>query len=64
MGQKWSKDVHESSTAELLPKDLFTRSAKDIAESLKKAVEESEHPMKSKYDSAMSMLDFYINRAG
>ncbi len=60
----WSGEVKETSTAELLPKGLFTESGKDIAEGLKKAVLESDRPVKSKYESAMSMLDFYINRAG
>lgn len=60
----WSKDVHETSTAKLLPEGLFTRSSMEIAQGLKKAVEESTRPMKSKAESAMDMLNFYINRAG
>jgi len=60
----WSGEVHETSTADLLPKGLFTKSPQEIADGIRKAVLESDRPMKSKYESAMSMLDFYINRAG
>lgn len=68
MAYKWSKDVQETSAAQHLPEGLFKKSAKDIAEGLKKAVKERYEKKglktEDEYKSAMSMLDFYINRAG
>lgn len=64
MSEKWSKDVHETSRAQELPEGLFTRSGKDIAEGLKKVVLETPNPNQSPLQTAMEMLDFYINRAG
>jgi len=63
MSEKWVKDVQETSAATKLPEGLFTKSAKEIAEGLKKAVEESPEAT-DKFRSAMDMLNFYINRAG
>jgi len=66
----WSDkvDEHETIAADFLPKGLFTQSAQDIAEGLKKAVHERYEIEKldpsGEYRSAMGMLDFYINRAG
>lgn len=40
------------------------RSAKKIADSLKHSAEESPRRKASPFQSAMSMLTFYINRAG
>jgi len=62
MSEKWSKDVKETPAASKLPEGLFKQDAKTIAEGLKKAVTEVNDP--DKYRSTMSMLDFYINRAG
>ena len=47
-----------------IPLGLFTRSAKEIAQGLRKAVFESTRTKGTKFQSAMSMLNFYINRAG
>ena len=66
----WSHEVgeHESVAAEFLPKGLFEKSGKDIAEGLKKAIHERYEieglDASGEHRSAMSMLDFYINRAG
>lgn len=70
MANKWSQQVTDGETtaAEFLPKGLFDKSAEEIAQGIKKAVEEryEEEGLESsgEYRSAMSMLDFYINRAG
>jgi len=48
-----------------LKENIFeSKSAKKIAESLKKSAEQSNCRKSSSYRSAMSMLTFYINRAG
>jgi hypothetical protein len=63
--KKWSRDVTEHSNALDLERDVFTkRDPKDIAKSLKRSAEHSHHRKSSPYRSAMSMLTFYINRAG
>jgi hypothetical protein len=43
---------------------VFTKSPKAIAKSLKRSAERSQRRKSSPYRSAMSMLTFYINRAG
>ncbi len=48
-----------------LPKNVFTlRSAKRIAMSLKRSAERNMRRHGPAFRSAMSMLNFYINRAG
>jgi hypothetical protein len=62
---KWSQEVTEHSNALDLERDVFTR--KDphaIAVSLKRSAEHSDRSKSSPFRSAMSMLTFYINRAG
>ena len=62
---KWSKKVTENSNALDLEKGVFTfKDPKKIAESLKRSAEQSERRKGTPYQSAMSMLNFYINRAG
>lgn len=60
----WVKKVQEASNAMDIPIGLFTRSPKGIAQGLKKAVLESNRTKGTKFQSAMSMLNYYINRAG
>lgn len=60
----WVKKVQETSFAMDIPEGLFTYSAVAIAKGLKKAVFESGRTKGTKFQSAMSMLNFYINRAG
>lgn len=61
----WSKDVTEHSNALDLERSVFTKSdPKAIARSLKRSAERSSRRKSSPYRSAMSMLTFYINRAG
>jgi hypothetical protein len=63
--RKWSAKVTETSDALDLEADIFkTRSAKRIAASLKQSAEHSRRRRASPFQSAMSMLTFYINRAG
>jgi len=62
--KKWSADVTEHSDALDLENDVFKRSPTSIARSLKQSAEHSHRRKSSPYRSAMSMLTFYINRAG
>ena len=63
-GRKWSARVTESSDAMTLQDKVFTQSPTAIAKSLKRSAERSHRRKSSPYRSAMSMLTFYINRAG
>ena len=61
----WSKEVTEKSNAMDLEEGVFSlKSPKKIAESLKRSVEASKRRKGTPFQSAMSMLNFYINRAG
>lgn len=63
--KKWSQQVTDNSDAMDLDKGVFKqRSAKKIADSLKQSAEKSHRRKSSPFQSAMSMLNFYINRAG
>jgi uncharacterized protein DUF3175 len=64
-GRRWSKRVTETSDAMDLKGGVFNlRSAKQIAASLKRSAERSHRRKSNPYRSALSMLTFYINRAG
>ena len=63
--KKWSGRVTATSDALDLKHAVFKqRSASAIARSLKRSAERSHRRKSSPYRSAMSMLVFYINRAG
>jgi hypothetical protein len=63
--KKWSAKVTRDSDALDLEKGVFKkRSAHDIAASLKRSAEHSKRRKSAPLRSAMSMLTFYINRAG
>ena len=63
--RKWSRDVTEHSDALDLEKGVFTLgSAKKIAQSLKHSADHSTRRKAGPFQSAMSMLNFYLNRAG
>lgn len=62
--RRWSAQVAERSDAMDLPKNLFGRSAEGIARGLKRAAIRSRRTKGTKFQSAMSMLNFYVNRAG
>jgi len=65
MQQKWSQHVTESSDALDLEEGVFTwNDPQRIARSLLNSAEASDRRKTSAYRSAMSMLTFYINRAG
>jgi hypothetical protein len=62
---KWSKEVTEHSDAMDLKDGVFKQAdPKRIASSLKDSAEHSNRRKSSPFRSAMSMLNFYINRAG
>jgi hypothetical protein len=62
---KWSAAVTRKSDALDLERKVFAKSKPaDIARSLKRSAERSSRRKAAPYQSAMSMLTFYINRAG
>lgn len=64
-GRKWSGRVTRESNALDLKKRVFTlNDPKKIAASLKRSAEHSHRRKANPYRSALSMLTFYINRAG
>lgn len=64
-GQKWSAKVTETSDALDLKDGVFEKdSPKAIAASLKRSAEHSKRRKAGPFQSAMSVLNFYINRAG
>ena len=61
----WSHAVMERSDALDLERGVFTsRDPRRIAASLKRSAERSRRRKGTPYQSAMSMLNFYINRGG
>jgi hypothetical protein len=63
--RKWSARVTETSDAMTLEDRVFKqRSAAAIARSLKRSAQRSHRRKAAPFRSAMSMLNFYINRAG
>lgn len=61
----WSREVTQESHALDLEKGVFTwKDPKRIAASLKKSADSSSQRKAEPFRSAMSMLVFYINRAG
>ena len=61
----WSAEVTQRSNALDLERGVFTwNDPRLIAESLKRSAEASTRRSGSPFQSAMSMLNFYINRAG
>lgn len=63
--EQWSADVTRYSDAMDLQEHIFeSDDPEKIAKSLKKSAEESTRRKASPFRSAMSMLTFYINRAG
>lgn len=63
--KRWSKRVTEKSDALDLEPGVFTwDDPREIARSLKRSAERSRRRKAAPFRSAMSMLTFYINRAG
>ncbi len=64
-GKYWSRLVTQTSNALDLDSGVFAKDdPRAIARSLKRSAERSKRKKSSSYRSAMSMLTFYINRAG
>jgi hypothetical protein len=64
-GRKWSAKVTETSDALDLKAHVFEQDdPARIAASLKRSAEHSHRRKATPFQSAMSMLTFYINRAG
>jgi hypothetical protein len=63
--KRWSQRVTQQSDALDLKRGVFTlRDPSKIAASLKRSAERSSRRKTTAYRSALSMLTFYINRAG
>lgn len=63
--RRWSSRVTRESDALDLQRRVFTwRDPKRIARSLKRSAEHSTRRKAQPYQSAMSMLTFYLNRGG
>jgi|SRR6516164_6271917 hypothetical protein len=63
--RRWSAEVMKHSDALDLEHDVFkSKDPRKIACSLKHSAEQSHRRKGTPYQSAMSMLNFYINRAG
>lgn len=63
--KKWSQKVTEESHALELEEGVFTlKDPAEIAKSLKRSANQSKQRKSDPFRSAMSMLTFYINRAG
>jgi hypothetical protein len=63
--KRWTQHVTQSSNALDLERGVFTfDDPKEIARSLQRSAEKSNRRKAEPFRSAMSMLNFYINRAG
>lgn len=63
--KRWSQRVTETSNALDLDRGVFTLgNPRSIARSLKRSADHSKRGKTDPFRSAMSMLNFYINRAG
>jgi uncharacterized protein DUF3175 len=63
--RRWSARVMRTSNALDLERNIFTkRSPHAVAQSLKRSAERSKRRKSAPFRSAMSMLNFEINRAG
>ncbi|WP_231874596.1 DUF3175 domain-containing protein [Azoarcus sp. KH32C] len=63
--KRWSQKVTETSHALDLEKGVFAQAdPREIARSLKRSADRSHRRKTDPFRSAMSMLNFYINRAG
>src|SRR6266496_6433544 len=63
--KRWSQSVTEKSNALDLEESVFSHDdPRSIARSLKRSADRSQRRKSDPFRSAMSMLTFYINRAG
>jgi phosphoenolpyruvate carboxylase len=64
-GRRWSAEVTKHSDALDLEQNVFkSKDPRKIALSLKRSAQATKRRKGTPYQSAMSMLNFYINRAG
>ena len=64
-GKRWSAHVTKTSNALDLEAGVFSRpDPRGIAQSLKRSADRSRRKKTDSFRSAMSMINFYINRAG
>ena len=64
-GKRWSQEVTAKSDALDLEAGVFSwQDPREIARSLQRSAESSQRRKSPPFRSAMSMLNFYINRAG
>ncbi|QRR05398.1 DUF3175 domain-containing protein [Burkholderia sp. MS455] len=64
-GKRWSAEVTQKSDVLDIEPDIFKSDDPGaIAASLKRSAEQSRRRKSSPFQSAMSMLNFYVNRAG
>lgn len=64
-GRYWSAAVTQRSDAITIPRGIFRRDdPNSIARSLKRAAEHSRRRKSRPFRSALSLLTFYVNRAG
>lgn len=64
-GKRWSQEVMRTSNALDLEAGVFSHDdPREIALSLQRSAERSRRRKAEPFRSAMSMLNFYINRAG
>jgi hypothetical protein len=64
-GKRWSQRVTQTSNALDLEPGVFSKEdPRSIARSLKRSADRSDRRKTDPFRSAMSMLSFYINRAG
>ena len=62
---RWVRRVQATSNAMDLPRGIFSRSPRGIAQGLKRAVTRSRRTKgRTKFQSAMSMLNYHLNRGG
>lgn len=65
LGKRWSQRVTRTSNALDLDSGVFAlKDPRRIAQSLQRSAQRSTRRKASPYASAMSMLTFYVNRAG
>ena len=65
VASKWSPSVTDHSKALIIDRGIFTnKDPAEIARSLKESAEHSQRRRTTPFRSAMSVLTFYINRAG
>ncbi|HZE97467.1 MAG TPA: DUF3175 domain-containing protein [Planctomycetota bacterium] len=60
----WVRRVQATSNAMDIEDGLFSRTPREIARGLRRSVMTSNRTKGTKFQSAMSMLDWFINRGG